>query len=116
MMDSYTVNAQYNPTITMVSGDTHLLRMIHGAGVRVLRLVQGSSSNAQCTFTLLSRDGVFHQGSFVTVTNLVFAQGTRADLAVNCVLTNGATTDQVVQIAAEPNTDNAYVALLCGCG
>ena len=92
----------------MVTGDTHVLRMIHGGGVRVLRVVQGTGTSASCTFTLLARDGVFHETPYQTVSTLVFAQGTRADYAVKCDLTGGATTDQVVNFAATPSTDTNY--------
>ena len=99
----YSINGQFQPAVSVVQDDVHLLRMVHGGGARVMRMVQQVNANAACVFTLLSRDGVFQATPYPTVTDLVFVQGTRADYAVKCSLTGSSA--QTVTLAAVPNTD-----------
>jgi hypothetical protein len=83
----YTVNGQYQPSVTVASGSTALLRMLHAVGTRAI--VMKLDRPELCEIRLLARDGVFQQGEYIQVSKLVFIQATRADYAVLCTLPPG---------------------------
>jgi hypothetical protein len=83
----YTVNGQYQPSVTVASGSTALLRMLHAVGTRAI--VMKLDRPELCEIRLLARDGVFQQGEYIQVSKLVFIQATRADYAVLCTLPDG---------------------------
>lgn len=88
--DFYTVNNQINPTISVMSESTHLLRVLHVGAWRVLRIVPEVPVGVTCEMNLMARDGVFQtpqpddEGTFPTLSSIVLVQGTRADIAVKC--------------------------------
>ncbi|KAJ3111161.1 hypothetical protein HK100_002792 [Physocladia obscura] len=101
----YTVNGQYQPTISVIAGSASLLRMVH-AGMGVTFELELIDPNKYCNLTLLARDGIFQFTPYITLSAMVFATGTRADVAIICS-TAGIGSTIVVQ--AYPNPTRSHL-------
>ena len=88
---SYTINGQWQPTITSKLGDTHLMRLVAAGPWRILhmQLMQGSSvvSSSVCTMRIIARDGIFQSlegGAYPVISSIFMMPGQRSDVAIQC--------------------------------
>jgi len=77
----FIVNGQYQPTVSMAAGEVRLFRFLYSGGWRIAEL---ELSSAACRMVLVARDGVFQYTPYPTISAVVFAPGTRADVAIQC--------------------------------
>ena len=93
------VNGQLSPTVPVVRGSATLMRFLYNTNERnsILKIADPS-----CTITLLARDGIFQQGSYVTVTRMAFIPATRADYAIMCTPPLTASYPYYIRVYADP--------------
>jgi FtsP/CotA-like multicopper oxidase with cupredoxin domain len=82
--DTYIVNGQYQPTVTVVADDIYLFRFLHASGLRYVDLHLDDVSNNYCTMQLIARDGVFQYKPYPQIESIVMFTGTRSDIAIKC--------------------------------
>ena len=93
------VNGQLSPTVPVVRGSATLMRFLYVTNERnsILKVADPS-----CTITLLARDGIFHQGSYITVTRMAFTPASRADYAIICTPPLTASYPYSIRVYADP--------------
>ena len=106
--DFYTVNGQFNPTLTVTAGKAALLRMVHAGHARHISL---SLDTPGCTMTLLARDGVFHYTPYLEIESIAMIQGTRSDVAILCPASLAGQTINVkssTAVGIQPSSANGH--------
>mmetsp|Transcript_223 Transcript_223/g.730 ORF Transcript_223/g.730 Transcript_223/m.730 type:complete len:772 (+) Transcript_223:23-2338(+) len=100
-VDALSVNGLYRPTTTLTADVAQLFRFISASGARYIEL---ALDNTACSMKLIARDGVYNYnsdtGSYMTITHVVLAPGTRADVAVLC---KAAAVGSVVTVSSTPS-------------
>eukprot|EP01060_Flectonema_neradi_P031929 TRINITY_DN496_c3_g1_i1.p1 TRINITY_DN496_c3_g1~~TRINITY_DN496_c3_g1_i1.p1 ORF type:complete len:641 (+),score=91.98 TRINITY_DN496_c3_g1_i1:42-1964(+) len=104
-LDFYSVNGQYNPTVTLTQNVATLLRMVHGGGNKHITLTVNSNS---CSLLLISRDGVFHSLPYLSLQSIHFIQGTRADVAIRCTEAGTFSVSSSSTVGLQVSTGNGH--------
>jgi len=98
---AFTVNGQYQPTITVETDRTQILRFINAGGVNSMEIgiFGGDDANGGdhdhnhpdhdhdldgCVLKLIARDGIFQLTPYPSISHVVLPPGGRADVAVFC--------------------------------
>lgn len=77
---------QYNPSVKVVAKSTALLRMTYTGGARFMILMLEKEGREFCNVTLIARDGIFHQKSYINVTRWAFHPGNDMSSVLSCVV------------------------------